>query len=163
MMMTSDQDDRARDDELERAVRAHFAQARGSSEVPAFETVLARAEAHNAAAGTDAPTGWLLNLIGGWSSGVRWAGGVAATAAVGLAILISLQSEDRLPVEHRVTVVDHAEIRAEAEQQLLASLERTTRWQAPSDRWLSVETDIDLFGLPDIGGAEVLKEESTWL
>ena len=47
--------------------------------------------------------------------------------------------------------------------QLLASLESTTRWQAPSDRWLSVETEIDLLGLPDMGGAEFLKEESTWL
>ena len=60
-------------------------------------------------------------------------------------------------------IAHHEAMRAAAEQQLFAQLESTTRWQAPSDRWLAVETDVDIFGLPDIGGAEVMKEESTWL
>ena len=163
--MKPDQDDRAQDDELERTVRAHFAQARTPFEVPGFETVLARAEAVDAVSRTGEPSGWLVSLIDSWSSAARWAGtgAVAAALVLAVAMIVTLQSEDPHPDEKTVLVADQEEQRKAVEQQLLASLESTTRWQAPSDRWPSVETDIDLFGLPDIGGAEVLKEESTWL
>jgi hypothetical protein len=135
--------------------------------VPSFEAVMAKAEAE--AEATDAVAEpklrfeWLTERLAGWSMQARWAGGAAVAAGAALVVLITMQTgEDRAAEEARL-IAHHEEMRAAAEQHLLASLESTTRWQAPSDRWLAVKTDIDIFGLPDIGGAEVLKEESTWL
>lgn len=144
----------AADPDLDRQIRDHFAAMRQSSPVPGFESVMAKAEASEAVAASGRRPAWLADLIDGWSAQARWVGGAAAAAFVAaLTLFITLQTADDQAAKER----------AAAEVQLLASLERTTRWQAPSDRWLAVETDIDIFGLPEIGSPEVLKEKSTWL
>ena len=161
--MTPDRNDKDLDARLDLEVRAHFAQTRESIEVPSFEAVMARAEAADAVAEPKLRFEWLRNLLEGWSVQTRWVGAAAAAAAVTLALLITVQTNEQRVAEEGRPIAQHKQMRTAAEQQLLASLESTTRWQAPSDRWLAVKTDIDIFGLPDIGGAEVLKEESTWL
>ena len=151
------------DPELDGQIRSHFAAARSSVEAPSFESLMARAEAADAVA---APVGMLTRLasrIDDWSLQTRWLGGAAMAAAAALTVLISIQSQDDRAAEEAALLAHHEQVRAAAEVQLLASLESTTRWRAPSDRWLAVETDIDIFGLPDIGTPEALKEKTTWL
>ncbi len=160
--MQSDRDRKSEDSELDEAVRAHFTQAREGIGVPDFEAVMASAEAVDAIAEPKLPIGRLITLFEGWSVQARWLSGAAAAAAVALAVLIAVQTSDERAAEEARRIAHDQQMRTAAERQLLASLESTTRWQAPSDRWLAVKTDIDIFGLPDIGGAEVLKEEGTW-
>ena len=147
--------------ELDRQIRTHFAEVRAESNVPSFESLMARAEAADAIAQSSSVFGWISEFFEGWSA--RWTGGVVAAAAVALAVLIAVQTGDERITEEAALIAHHEEMRAAADYQLLASLESTTRWQAPSDRWLTVETDIDIFGLPEIGSPEVLKEKITWL
>ena len=47
--------------------------------------------------------------------------------------------------------------------ELLASLSSGPRWEAPSDRWLAMNTNIDVYGLPEMADPEVLKEKTPWL
>ena len=161
--MKPDQEDRARDEALDQAVQAHFSQARESIAVPSFEAVMAKAEAADAIAAPRLRVEWLSNLLAGWSAQARWAAGAAVGAVAALAVLVMWQTNDERAAEEAALMAERGQMQAAAEQQLLASIESTTRWQAPSDRWLAVESDIDIFGLPDIGGAEALKEEPTWL
>ncbi len=161
--MTPDQDDKDRDAIIDLELRAHLTRARESVEVPSFEAVMAKAEAADAVAAPKLRFEWLSERLAGWSMQARWIGGAAVAAAAALVVLITIQTGEDRAAEEAALIAHHEAMRAAAEAQLLANLESTTRWQAPSDRWLAVKTDIDIFGLPDIGGAEVLKEESTWL
>jgi hypothetical protein len=146
--------------ELERQIRGHFVAARQESEVPSFESVMSRAEAADAVAASGTVPGWFIDLFEGWS--IRWSGAVVVAAAAAVVVLITLQTDVEPITQEEALAAHYEEMRAAAEHQLLASLERTTRWRAPSDRWLTVETDIDIFGLPEFGSPEALKEKSTW-
>ena len=161
--MNPDQDDRDRDAIIDLELRAHLNRAREAIEVPSFESVMVKAEAADAVAAPKLRFEWLTDLFEGWSAKVRWAGGAAVAAAAVLAVFVSMQTGQERAAEERALMAQQEQMREAAERQLLASLTSTTRWQAPSDRWLAVESDIDIFGLPDIGGTEDLKEESTWL
>ena len=150
---------------LDEQVRAHFRLAKQSAALPDFETVMSRAEAAAAVERRVGRSWWPVDLFESWMSRPLWARGsvLAATAAAVVAILILVQPGDRRVLREAALIAHHDEARAAAERQLLASLERTTRWQAPSDRWLAVHSDIDIFGLPDIGDPEDLKEKNSWL
>ena len=136
--------------ELDRQIRAHFVAARQATDVPGFESVMVRAEAADVAASGTAFS-WFTERFEGWS--IRWAGALAAAAGMAFALLLVLQSGEQSITDEAARIAQHEAMRTAADDQLLASLERTTRWQAPSDRWLAVETD----------SPEVLKEKSTWL
>ena len=163
--MNPDQDDKDRDAIIDLELRAHLNRAREPIEVPSFESVMAKAEAADAVAAPRLRFEWLRDLFEGWS-----AQGALGGRRCGCCRCCSGRSRSRcrrVRNGRRRKACSHCSVTSRcaqaADQQLLASLTSTTRWQAPSDRWLAVETDIDIFGLPDIGGTEDLKEESTWL
>ena len=93
---------------------------------------------------------------------IYWGAGVV-TAALVVALLYLTGGggtfERQLDEQLLAVLPDEVAI---TQQELVANISRTTRWQAPSDQWLSVAAP-DLFGLPELGdpsvSAQLLKEK----
>jgi hypothetical protein len=91
----------------------------------------------------------------------RW-GGYAPPLAVAALVLLALAPWAwRSSIEPEPTGVGAA-------GRLMAALTRTTRWQAPSDRWLQSEPPLLYLGLPELArerwratGRPALPREST--
>lgn len=134
-------------------LRTYFSTQRNGAEVPDFDVVMAKA-AHQIRRET----------ASGWSRRVRifqrppiplrlatWCVGIAATAVLFMVVWLGdTRQQPGLNANQSLLAALPAEL-AVTEQELLADIRRTTRWQAPSDQWLAVRPGPDLFGLPDLG------------
>ena len=142
-------DDEARERALEDRLRVLLAAERARYAAPSFEKVMADAQAPGALRQSRGSDELVAERSGGLPRFV-W-GGVSALAAV-LMVVVYLgggigSTNDE--VDQRPRLALPAEI-AISEAELVADLNRTTRWQAPSDRWLMAQADVDVMGLPDI-------------
>ena len=155
--MPGNGDDFESDPLLDRQIRQHFAAARASTTVPDFESVMAKAEAADAIATPGAAMSWLERLIDSLRVQPLWAGAVAATFALAVILLIDPESGQDAP--DPTNLAAYLPVSASTlDGELLASLSRETRWEAPSDRWLAMNMNVDVYGLPEIGNPEILKE-----
>jgi hypothetical protein len=157
--MPGDRDDfdAEADSLLDQQIRQHFASARASAAAPDFESVLAKAAAADAVAAPDAAMSWLERLVDGFRLQPLWTGAVAATLALAAILLVDPETGPDAPNPTNLTA--HLPVSASTlDGELLASLSRETRWEAPSDRWLAMNMNVDVYGLPEIGSSEILKE-----
>ena len=134
--MTDKRDNTDRDDrELDESVRRYFAAAASGTTVPGFEAVFASAEQRLA------PRRWPISNLAGVA-----ALGLAAMLTVAVVVPLWQQGPQQPALE-----------------ELVAELSRTTRWQAPSDRWLPRPTPSYL-GIPEFEPLIYeMKEVKSWL
>lgn len=155
--------------DLDAHIRRHFRAARASVSAPGFETVIFKAEAAQAqgssAAEASSPAmSWLRQFLRGFRQQPIWAGAVTAALVLTMALLMNPASAPESEPAAAPNLAAHLPVAATViEGELLASLSRGTRWQAPSDRWLSTGTNIDIYRLPDLSDPEALKEKTLWL
>jgi len=155
--MPGDRDDFDADPLLDGQIREHFAAARASAPVPDFEAVMARAEAADAVAAPGAMMSRLNRLLHGFRVQPLWAGAVAATLV--LAVLVLIEPESGRDAPNPTNLTAHLPVSASTlDGELLASLSRDIRWEAPSDRWLAMNMNVDVYGLPELGDPGILKE-----
>ncbi|MEM8769331.1 MAG: hypothetical protein AAGE43_17970 [Pseudomonadota bacterium] len=169
--------DKDQDLELDLQIRAHFRDARAPIAVPVFESVMANAEAAeaNVAEALAKSKPWQLRLtqyLEGFRTQTLWAG-AAAAAIFGMVLVVAVlitpaqQPEapsPTAPTAATTSLAAHLPVSASAlEGELLASLGGSTHWRAPSDRWPSMQPNIDIYRLPEIGDPQVLKEKNSWL
>ena len=150
-------DDFETDPLLDQQIRQHFAAARASTTVPEFESVMTKAEAADAVAAPGVVMSWLERLLDGFRFQPLWVGAVAATFALAVILLVSPEPGQDTPNPTNITA--YLPVSASTlDGELLASLSRETRWEAPSDRWLAMNMNVDVYGLPELGSSEILKE-----
>ncbi len=148
------------DQALDRQIRSHFATARQNVPVPEFDAVMGKLEAEGAGAARASSSGWLSELTSApWPV---WAG-TAVAAALVIAVLLAIGDRQGSRIQDDVMLAQLPAAMAVSEQELIADLNRSTRWQAPSDRWPSAEADLDILGVPDLGDLSEATEESIWL
>lgn len=154
------------DPDLDRQIRAHFEQSRRHLPVPAFEAVMAKAEAGCVEAIPAPTSGWLRNLMARRRSIAGWAGWAGIAAATGVVALYVLVQSDRpaMPVLNQLQLAALPQALSISQQELIADLNSSTRWQAPSDSWPVTMPDVDVLGLPSLGyPADDSQEKQTWL
>lgn len=155
--MPGDKDDFEADPLLDQQIRQHFAAARASTTVPEFESVMAKAEAADAVAAPGTAMSWLERLVESFRIQPLWAGAVAAMLALAVILLVNPEPDPDAPNPTNLTA--YLPVSASTlDGELLASLSRETRWEAPSDRWLAMNMNVDVYGLPELGSSEILKE-----
>ncbi len=160
-------------DALDARLRGHFSAERSRVRVPTFEAVLAGAErvhaervhaervhAEHLHAERDSQAGPGFAL---WRR-PAWRG--LAAIAVALALLMLLRPwtpDSRAPM--RISSADGqllAALKLE-EADLLADLNRSTLWVAPSDRWIQTDMAPDVLGLPRMGKMTYeMQEVKSW-
>ena len=130
------------DDTLPRQVREHFAEVVESEAAPSFQAMMDSAEMQ---ANDRRHKRRQMSMRGG-----VFAGALAAAALV----FIGLSNSPGEPRSERDGEID----------MLVAQLTSSTQWQAPSDRFLSVSTQPDYMGLPDLQpDFDRLNEVKLWL
>lgn len=143
------------DEGVEAGLGWYFRDRREQTAVPDFDHTLRQVEAESQ---RGAGRGRRLNLlpdgvsdVGGlWS---RWLNGPRVLIGVGVLCLVVLA---RLLVSPDVTL-------PEADPVLLAQLQQTTLWVAPSDRWLKPASSPILLGIPDFSAMQFhMTETLTW-
>lgn len=157
------------DPDLDRQIRAHFELSRQHLPVPAFEAVMASAEAGRVEAIPAPASGWLRSLmarrrsIAGWAGWAGWAGIAAATGVMALHVLVQ-SDRPALPVLNELQLAGLPPALSISQQELITDLNSSTRWQAPSDSWPVTKPDVDVLGLPILGyPADDSQEKQTWL
>lgn len=139
-------------DRVDTELRTYFAAQRSRAKVPDFDAVMAKA-AHQLRRDAASELSW-RGIIERRVTPPRlafWGAGVAVTAVLATVVWLGTAGSpaDQKPNETILAALP-AEL-AVTQQELLADIHRTTRWQAPSDQWLAVRTTPDVFGLPDLG------------
>lgn len=151
------------DVDLDRQIRAHIREARQGASVPEFDAVMAKAaaeaEAEAVSQSRASTLDWLWALFSGPTA--TWASAAAAVGVLGVFVLLAIRPASELS-EAQVLAYLPASVSV-SQQQLVADLNSSTRWQAPSDGWPTAEADLDILGLPDLDRFAVTKEDSTWL
>ena len=141
-------------DPLDAELRRHFEGQRSQIRIPAFEALLAAAERDGRLRG---------------DSGKRRLPGWKPLAAVAAALVVVVMLNPRAPgpeesMQQTSTGRMGPLTLITDEARLLADLNRSTRWMAPSDRWLESNPAPDVLGLPKMGKMTYeMQEVKSWL
>ncbi len=156
--------------QLDEQVRAYFTAQRADVDAPSFAAVMGEAETQLARSdeqvSTAPPSFWFADLLRG--PRLTWTGTGAAAAAL-LAIVFYFNLDGGMsenPEQSSVLAALPAALTI-TEQQLVADISRTTRWQAPSDEWLAGVASPNLLGFPDLGDPRaayrIFEEKNLWM
>lgn len=156
--------DLIRKDALDAELRRYFEAERSRVRVPGFESVLASAERARREPGRAESNRETGPDIAGRGL-PAWRSLAAVAAALVLVVLLrpwspgsdepmrAASAGDELPA---ALMLDQAE--------LLADLNRSTLWVAPSDRWIETDMAPDVLGLPRMGKMTYeMQEVKSWL
>ena len=151
-------------DALDARLRGFFSAERSRVRVPTFEAVLASAErvhAERVHAERDLQAGLGFAV---WRR-PAWRGLAAIAVALALLMLLRPWTPDSY-APMQINSADGqllATLKLE-EADLLADLNRSTLWVAPSDRWLETDMAPDVLGLPRMGKMTYeMQEVKSWL
>lgn len=143
-----------RTDDMDAELRRHFAAGRSQIQIPAFEALLAAAERDGR-----------ISRGSGKRRLPRWKPVAAVAAALIVAVLLNpWEPGPNGVMRATLTQSEMKVVLMLDEARLLADLNRSTLWTAPSDRWLESNPAPDVLGLPRMGKMTYeMQEVKSWL